>query len=340
MPFKFNPTKKSDDKGLGKIHIDDNGTATSSDAAAAQVKAEEAAAATRKKWILGGGVAGLALVVGLATVFSGASKNDNAPAPQPTQQTQTQQPTQPQYQEPQGQYTAPAATASQLLQQSIRAKESVIYRDESSVFHDKAGRLAEAYLTIDGREVPKGQDFAVHAQLFNKGGFSLLIASGPYAGTRLEIFPVNNGGGSRFTYTKAGQEAVGSDGKTVVFQALPSSQRMTQTVSMKSPAQLGSGVQAPSNGWTFEQMGQGSKGYTRAFELKGAPDDGVFSVKLWNDDTFTFNLKTGDYTFDSVFLYHPNYLQTGESVKGTPVVNGAMNIAPAAAPVRTSKPGL
>ena len=339
MPFKFNPNKKSDDKGLGKINIEGDGTAQSN--ADKQVAAENAAAATRKKWIIGGGVAGLALVVGLTAVFSGASKNDNTPpAPQPTQQTQQQQPTQPQYQEPQGQYTAPAATASQLLQQSVRAKESVIYRDESAVFHDKASRPAEAYLTVDGREVQKGQDFAVHAALFNKGGFSLLIASGPYAGTRLEVFPVNNNGGSRFTYTKTGQEAVGSDGRTVVFNATPASQRLTQTVSMKSPTQLGSGVQAPSNGWTFEQMGQGSKGYTRAFELKGNPDDGVFSVKLWNDDTFTFNLKNGEYTFDSVFLFHPNYLQTGESVKGTPVVNGAMNFAPAAAPVRASKPGL
>lgn len=338
MPFKFNPTKKTDDKGLGTIRIEGDGTAQSK--AEKQVAAEEAAAAKRKKWIIGGGVAGLALVVGLTAVFSGASKNDNAPAPQPTQQTQQQQPTQPQYQEPQGQYTAPAATASQLQAESIRAKESVIFRDESAVFHDKAGRTAEAYLTIDGREVPKGQDFAVHAALFNKGGFSMLIAAGPYAGTRLEVFPVNNGGGSRFTYTKTGQEVVGADGRTVVFQATPAAQRLTQTVSMKSPQQLGSGVQAPSNGWTYEQMGQGSKGYTRAFELKGNPDDGVFSVKLWNDDTFSFNLKTGEYTFDSVFLYHPNYLQTGESVKGTPVVNGAMNFAPAAAPVRTSRPGL
>lgn len=336
MGIEFNPRKKSEEtKGVGKIRL---GGDEEKEAKEAAQKSDK-----RRKWLVVG-VGSLALAVGLTGVFTMYSGR-NAPDKPPTPVVETYQP--------------PANTGPQITQQdansiraeSIRAKESVIYRDDSRVYRDDSNARGEAYIGANGLEVQRGQDFAVHVQLFDQGAISVLVASGPYAGSRIEFTPVGTRGTSSITYTKVGQENIGADGSTVRFEALSASARTTQTVSMKSPATMGSGVSVPDNAAEFEKIVREGGESLRAFTVYGSPqEDGVFSIAIWNGDVYTVDLKTGQYSVDSVFLYHPNYQEeyqrTGVEVSrdDIPVVKGVLTVAPAhtpSAPVnRTAPAGL
>ncbi len=330
--FDFNPKKKEDDKGVGKIRLGEDGTPSGQ-----TPKAEAAKATSRKKWLVGGGIAAGAVIlaVGLGAVFN----NSSAPAPvNPNPPAVVQVDPVPQQQLP------PAVvTQSNLLQQSVAAKEGVIYRDAARIYHETnaQGRniaTGESYINATGQEVRAGQDFAVHVSLFDKGGFSLLVAQGPYAGNRIEFMPVGNRGSSSVTYSHVGQEAVGTDGRTVVFQALPQSQRTTQTVAMKSPAVLGSGVNVPGSAWEFENKVSDHGNTVTSYIVSGSVEDGVFNVKIWNGDTYAVNFANGEYAVNSVYLYYPNYeadyARTGVEVDASriPTVKGVLNVAPAVRP--------
>lgn len=323
MGIEFNPRKASEEtKGVGKIRLGGD-----------EEKAAEQAAkksGSRKKWVIAG-VGSLALVVGLSGIFALSSRNPastNTQGPAPVVETVDRPAPVVQQQD-----------ASAIRQASIRAKESVIYRDDARVYRDDTGARGEAYIGANGLEVARGQDFVMHVQLFDQGAVSVLVAAGPYAGARIEFTPVGTRGASSITYTKTGQETIGADGSTVQFQALPQSARTTHTVSMKTPATLGSGVTVPQNAAQFEKtMREGGQPVT-PFVVTGSPqEDGVFSVQIWNGDTYTVDLRTGQYTVDSVFLYHPDYQaefqRTGVEVSrdAIPVVKGVLQVAPAHTP--------
>jgi hypothetical protein len=324
MAFEFNPHKSTDDKGIGKIHLD-------GDAA----KQQDAAAAKKKKFIIiGAGGAAVVLALGGIFALSSGKKSESTPPPAPTTYTQAPAPA------PAAPYQAPQQTAQVSSQSvSIQQKESAIYRDDASAYRDDNGVRAEAYLSSSGREVSAGQDFAVHVELFNKGGVSVLVAAGPYAGSRVEFLPVL--GGQRVTFSHVGDEQGG------IFRALPVSQRGVSTAPMAYPATQGSGVTIPSGAATFQKIVPADGKSVTAFTLKGSPqDDGVFSVKIWNGDTYSFDLKTGNYTVDSVFLNRPNYQQdyraTGVKVSRSsfPVVKGVLDVNPAPAAKPGRAPGL
>ena len=334
--FEFNP-KKKDDKGIGKIRLGDE--------TAAEQKEAVAKTATRKKWLIGGGIATGALVVtlGLTAVFNSSSDKPAAPQPQRTEQTQT-------YQPPVQAQNPPSEQSGVSLAQSYAAKQSAIYRDQIQIYKetDRSGRMVgtgEAYISANGQAVPFGSDFAVHVSLFEKGGISLLVASGPHAGSRVEFMPVGVRSTPRITYSRVGQEIATPDGPR--FQMLPQAQRTEQTVPMKTPAIAGSGVAMPDQAWEFDKNVRENGETVRAFTVKGNVEDGVFSVKIWNGDTYTINFATGQYTVDSVFLFHPNYLEetqrTGVNIDAStiPLVKGVMQVAPAQrpAPSQTRAPG-
>jgi len=129
------------------------------------------------------------------------------------------------------------------------------------------------------------------------------------------------------------------------FTALPQGQRTEQTVSMKSPAIQGSGVQMPGSAFEYDKNVRERGEYVRAFTVKGNVEEGVFQVKIWNGDTYTINFATGQYTVDSVFLFHPDYVEetqrTGVNIDAStiPLVKGVVNVAPAhrAAPAPTRR---
>jgi len=331
--FDFNPKKKEDDKGVGKIRLEKDGTP-----GAPKVEEDKKkATATRKKWLLGGGAAvlGVGLVLGLAGVFNGSSN------PGPV----TQPPT-PVVQVEPGTVTPPpvvqTSSAAQLLQQSIRAKENSIYRNSATAYYEtnsrgnRTGGTGEAYIDMSGQEVQRGRDFAAHVQLFDKGQVSILVAAGPYAGSRIEFTPVRNGGAT-VTYNRVGQEARGSDGQTVVYQALPSAQQTTQSVSMRSPAAAGSGVSVPVNAFEYTKMVQEEGQQVEIYTIRGDVEQGIFSVKIFNGDVYDVNFSNGQYSVNSVFLHFPNWQETvargGEiDARGIQTINGRLNVAPAVRP--------
>lgn len=324
--FDFNP-KKKDDKGIGKIRLGDE--------TAVEQKEAVAKSATRKKWLIGGGIATGALVVtlGLTAIFNNASDKPAAPQPPRSEQTQTYQPPATQ--------TPGSEQSGVTLAQSYAAKQSAIYRDQIQIYKetDRAGRMigtGEAYISANGQAVPYGSDFAVHVSLFEKGGISLLVASGPHAGSRVEFMPVGVRSTPRVTYSRLGQEIQTPDGPR--FQLLPQGQRTEQTVPMKSPAIAGSGVAMPDQAWEFDKNVREGGESVRAFTVRGNVEEGVFSVKIWNGDTYTINFATGQYTVDSVFLFYPNYLEdkerTGVDVDAStiPLIKGVVQVAPAQRP--------
>jgi hypothetical protein len=72
-----------------------------------------------------------------------------------------------------------------------------------------------------------------------------------------------------------------------------------------------------------------------AFLLRGSPEvDGLFSVSIWNGDTYNFNLKNGEYSIDSVFAFVPNYIEQNIEVDRNQiqVIHGVLEVAPAMRP--------
>jgi hypothetical protein len=327
MTIEFNPRKKSDDKGVGKIKIDEMGK-------------DETAPSTEgkstKKWIVAG-IGGVVLL-GLAGVFAlSAGDNDNTPAPAPVPPIVQTVPSTP--------VTVPARpvepvapTAAQLREESIDNKMQAIYRNSATLYRDHSGNAGEAYITTGGRQVRAGNDFALYVALHDMGTVSVLVAEGPYAGARVTFFPTEN----RMTYDKMGGFALGADGKTPVFTLSESFNRSSQTLSMSRPQMRGHGVSVAQSGRQVEKIVQEDGHDITAFIVTGSPErDGKFTVQIWNGDSYSVDLSTGEYAIDSAFLANPDYQEdyerTGREV--TPAkVQGVMTVAPATRPITGPRP--
>jgi hypothetical protein len=321
MPV-FNTDIKKDDKGIGKIHLDD--TPTEQSATTPVVVPQTSPQGKKKKTIIIAAAGGAALL-GLAGIFA-LSSGKSEPPKAPQQQVQTVPVAPP--------VKAPVVTYTQA--QSIQAKEASIYRDDT-LAHYIGNTRTEAYIAGNGEEVRAGRDFAVHAGLFNKGGISVLVAAGPYAGTRITFLPVR-AGSPLVALDKLGTE-IASGGRTALYKTLPAAERARAMDFLRAPQLQGSGVSAPVSGREFVKRTQENGRTATAFTLTGSPEvDGVFAVKIWNGDTYNVNLRTNEYSVHSVFLFRPNYQEefkaTGAKVsrKDIPVINGALSPALARTP--------
>ncbi len=145
---------------------------------------------------------------------------------------------------------------------------------------------------------------------------SVLIAAGPHAGTRVGFFPVEEGneGRLRVTYEKVGQIITGPDGRTPQFVEFSEPTGYETVIS--SNAELRgfsagdverSSVSLSGSARTFEKEVMERGQWYPAFYLRGAPEkDGIFSVEIHNGDTYTIDLNTGEFTVNSVYLFHPD----------------------------------
>lgn len=337
----FNKKPKADDKGLGKIRLDE----TPADTVTPPDHSGSVEAAERKKILQIYSAIGGAALLSLAGVFAiSAGKDEAAPTIPPT--TAVEQATTGRVFVP---AVVPAPTEAvlgkrEVIAASIAEKNSVILRREDAVYKDDRGDRAEAYLDVNGRAVASSGDFATHVSLFNsptlKGAVSILITEGPYAGTRLGFYPTEN----RMTYEKVGETVAGADGKTPQFKALPHDQRSFQEREMKTGDARSSGVVVPDGAYEYQKTLREKGEQVTAFWVKGTPaKDGVFRVMIWNEDSYTVNLKTGDYSIGSVFTFRPNYEaeyeRTGIEVdlNTIPIVNGVLPplVAPAMNPAPT-----
>jgi hypothetical protein len=314
--MEFNKQKSDGEKTKGKIHLGER-------------KPLDVLKENKKKVCLIGAsvvlaLSGLTAAFGIAASRDQGCPSDSAPTPNAQACVQVDQQT--------------------IVQQSIKEKQSVIYRNDAIVYRDDNGNRGEAYINAAGKEVGAGEDFAVHVSLFDQGGISVLVAAGPYAGSRVEFFPVATDG-AHVTYSKLGAESMGPDGKTLRFTAWPQEQRIVNTTSLKEkPKVAGSRVTVAYNAGEFGKIVQEDGRNVYAFTLTGSPQkDGLFSVTIWNGDTYAINLQTGRYSVDSIFLFHPDYqiekARTGVDISRDtiPLINGIVKMT-APAPQTNSAP--
>lgn len=318
---EFNPRKKTDDKGIGKVNVGNTVDA-------------EAPKATSKGPIIAAAAAG-AVVIGLGGYFMLASGGDDMPpAPPVIRQVEPVQPRITPTPVPTQETVQQGPTRAEVMQASVRAKESAIYRDSANF-------LYEAYIGANGAETRRGQDFAVHVSLFERGNVSVLIASGPYAGSRIGFFPAPRGTGPVVTFERVGQMQDSNFGP--VFEMLANAERATSRTSMTEPAQAGTRIRLPEGLPEFSKNVNENGEIVTAFTVIGTPDqDGVFTVRIFNEDYYTIDLNSGTFTVNSVFAYHPDYLERVArectnpaapcdvvDVSTIPVVSGRIDIAPA-----------
>lgn len=317
---EFNPRKKTDDKGVGKVNVDNT-------------VAAETPKSGSKTPVIAAAAAG-AVVIGLGGYFLLASGGDEpAPTPPVIQHVEPAQPRVIPTTAP-IEDTVRTPTRAEIQQAGIRAKESAIYRDSANF-------LYEAYIGANGGETRRGQDFSVHVSLFERGNVSVLIASGPYAGSRIGFFPAPRGGSPVVTFERVGQMQDGAYGP--VFEMLPNAERATSRSSMTEPAQTGTRIRLPEGLPEFSKNVNENGQIVTAFTVIGTPDqDGVFTVRIFNEDYYTIDLNSGTFTVNSVFAYHPDYLERVArectnpaapcdvvDVSTIPVVSGHIDVAPA-----------
>ena len=291
--FTFNPNKrtKDDGKGTGRIRLGDD------DADTPENDGEDTSPAKKKKggltsswkaWAIGG-AAVVTLGVGAAVVFDG----DEPSAPPPVQYEEVVQPQTP---------PAPTViTAATVQAESIAEKNRSIYVNQRDFMYD-------AFVRASGQETRRGNDFAVHVSLFDRGGVSVLIADGDHAGTRVSFFPKADNGDGEMVYERIGREIIGADGQTVQYETLDRSDRESVTVDMENPSIRGQGVSVSQGDVFFEKVVRQGGQTAVAFQVLGDPvEDGVFSIVLYNGDSYNIDLNTGEYSFDSAFLVDPYY---------------------------------
>ena len=262
------------------------------------------------------------LTLGLAGYFTFVATHDDNASNNNRVISQTQPPTETaqRYTEPEMPATeAPAFEAApeedpqelarkKIISDSVAAKESAIFRDENRALYD-------AYIDKNGNEVEDGGDFAVHVGLFNNGNVSILIADGPHAGTRVGLFAVDTSrAGAHITIERVGKIVKGEDSSTNMFKALSRGERTLRTASMRTPEIAGKNIVKPNQVEKFDKYVLENRNTSLAFSLVGTPEiDGVFSVVLFNDDTYSINLNTGEFSVDSVFMFHPDWQERVEN---------------------------
>lgn len=306
----FNPRKADKTTGPGKIKLDD------------APETPTATAAEKPKWVVPAAAAGGLAVLGLAGYFMLASGADETvampPAPPPivaerppvvAERPPVVAERPPAVVQPQ------APSAATIIARSIEAKRAAVFVDRSNAMYD-------SYITAGGSEARAGEDFAAHVGLFEKGGVSVLVTEGPHAGTRVGFFPfvAGNEGRLRVIFERVGQVVTGADGRTMQFVTLPQADRLRHETVLSANAELGfarqsgfpnsavrSSVSLSPDARSFKkEVREGGEWYP-AFWLHGSPErDGVFSVEIFNGDTYSVDLNTGAFSVNSVYLFHPN----------------------------------
>lgn len=300
--IRFNRRRKDDGKGAGKIRLGggsdaaDNANDNSNDSKSSSAPKKGFLQTTFGKVAVGVGVAAV-LATGVL-MFTGGSDEPEVTTPRQIE-TVVEQP----------QQTTPAITEASILRQATQEKMASLYQDSPN-------RLYEAFMNAAGREVARGQDFAVYVGLFNTGGISVLITEGDHAGTRIGFFPLSDRNRPELVLERVGQQAVGADGQTIRYERLPTSERSVVRDNLRDPATNGSGVSVNEGAWFDKTVTQGSQTAT-AFSVSGSPVvDGKFSITIWNGDSYTIDLNTGEYSISSAFVTNPGW-QPGTPVTAT-----------------------
>ena len=304
----FNRRRKDDGKGTGKIRLGDfsesnNDAETSTNENASSSNKSPKKGFLQTTWGKVAVAGGAAIVIGLSVMMFTGGSNDVPHTPTPTHTVDnTQTP------------TPPVVTQNDVQRDAVRDKLA-------SVYQDRQNTLAEAFMDAAGREVARGQDFAVHVGLYNRGGISVLITEGEHAGTRVGFFPVSQNGRPELFVEKVGQQAVGSDGTTMRYERLASADRETYRDDLRRPRTEGSGISVNEGIWFEDVVRQGGQTAT-AFMVSGAPsENGSFSITIWNGDRYSIDLNTGEYSISSAFVTDPDYQsvyeRTGQSVERT-----------------------
>lgn len=319
----FNPRKRNE-KGVGHVNVEDT-----------QGPSNKGKGISKPVII---GAAGVA-VAGLATAFmlaTGSPDDDQisppSSSPAPIEMTETQIPpaqTPPVVVVPD---TTPAyPSVTELDQASIVAKQQAIY-----ISPDLRPEY-DAYITEHGRSGQRGQDFATHVSLSYPGSISVLITEGPYAGIRVGFFPAGvngRGGDGQVVVERVGviQNAqTGANSQHPVFTLLPRSGQIRVTQNMESPSARGREVALPDHAAQYTRTVSENGRNLTAFAVSGQPaQDGVFSVQLFNEDVYSIDLNTGDFTVNSAFAYDPDYLETGVTINADniPWVDGRIDMRP------------
>lgn len=268
----------------------------------------EAADKGKRKWVWGGGLAAAALVAFFAV--SGGDDEEKvvqAPIPVPAPQTVTPAPeaVRPPVAKPpvstprEVVINLSPAERTALQAQSVQAKISSIYWNPEAVMRDDRGSAVEAFITADGQQVRNGEDFATHVSLIEGGGVSILVADGPYAGSRVYVSPAED----MMQFSRVGEVAMAKDGRTPFYQL---------TSRFNAAAKDGYLSRQPASGMAVDVQGpqiQKKVGGDTAFTVIGEPDvDGRVKVQLWNDDTVTVDFGNGTVVVDSLFMADPDYL--------------------------------
>lgn len=268
----------------------------------------------KRKWVWGGGLAAAALVAFFAV--SGGDDEEKVvqappavetitPAPMPHVVAPAPEAVRPPVATPRVDTPREVVTSltpaerSALQASSVQAKTSSIYWNPDAVMRDDRGSAVEAFITADGQQARSGEDFATHVSLIEGGGVSILVADGPYAGSRVYVSPAED----MMQFSRVGEVSMAKDGRTPFYQL---------TSRFNGAAKDTYLSQLPTSGMAVDVHGvqvQKKVGGDTAFTVIGEPEvDGRVKVQLWNDDTVTVDFGNGTVVVDSLFMADPDYL--------------------------------
>lgn len=224
----------------------------------------------------------------------------------------------------------PAATQTAEVPKQAEKQPHSSIEDKLSLVNESDNKIAEAFLK-DGKEVSRGKNFDLHVALYNRGGISVLVASGVHAGTRINFLPVTPTKNPVVTYEKVGLEKL-TAGKAD-FYSLPTEKRIERIAPMRQDAQGITEVGTVQGAREFTKILQNKTGKkAAAFKVSGTPEkDGLFSVQIWNGDKYSMSLKTGEFTINSTFAnspeWHPGQQASREKLRGK------IDVSPVPAPI-------
>jgi hypothetical protein len=265
MPV-FNKRKR-DDKGAGKIKLEDNSSE------------QKDPSSNNRGLIIGGAVL---TAIGLTAVFFLSSGEED-------QQANINN-------------VEPTLNEPELNVQSLNTK---ISEKLGSIYNAKACQYG-AYVDTNNNQVREGANFNYFACLYDKGAFGVLVTEGEWAGARVHFEPRDGRDGS-VSVEVVGENKLADDNKTSEFHRLDYSDRVSFSSVLSSPNQIGDGVNVPNNSSSFTYTVREGGHSANAFIISGSPESGLFEVEIVNGDVYQINLNTGDFYTDSLFLNCPNY---------------------------------
>lgn len=321
----FNPRKKNE-KGIGHVDVDNT-----------QSQPEETNNSSKTALYAIGGLSAIGLAAG-AFMLVNSGGQDDAPSPftpTPVPPAAQVEPAQPAVKPAPAPVVAPTPAQSHLPSYNELMRETIIAQQQAIYQSPVLQAEYSAYILGNGMEGERGGLFALHASLSYPGSVNILITEGDYAGIRVGFYPadINGTGGDgevivqRVGYTEITTTDTGAEYE--VFRLLPEEDWITVSQNMETPARQGQPVELAADAPAFEKIVTENGQRLLAFSIIGEPEtDGIFGVALFNEDLYTIDLNTGDFTVNSAFAYDPTYLETGRTINADdiPWVDGNIDL--------------